>query len=165
MTILKCCAVNSLHILTTATYIGLQNEGYKSTQALPTSKCTHCMNTFPVTQSTGYDFVRCQLVKITGLLRARKPAYEALTLHCKQEGWLEMTGNPTEDELVTLALVKIKNDSRQYDTFLNMLRAIEGLDEIVNAITCGYGKFLSIHIVIVPMHMHGCAWLQLLCHH
>ena len=51
-----------------------------------------------------------------------------------------MTANPTEDELVTLALVRMKDDSSQYDKFLNMLRAIEGLDVIVNAITCSHGK-------------------------
>ena len=90
--------------------------------------------------SPGYGRVKSQLVKITSLLKATKPAHKALTLHYKQEGWLEMSANPAEDELVTLALVRMKNDSSQYDKFLNMLQAIEGLDIIVNSITCGHGK-------------------------
>ena len=103
------------------------------------------MNTYftrPSLQSKppGYERVKSQLVKITRLLKARKPACKALTLHYKQESWLEMTEYPTEDELVTLALVRMKDDSSQYDKFLNMLQTIEGLDVIVKAITCTHGE-------------------------
>ena len=92
------------------------------------------------TFSAGYECVKSQLVKVISLLKSTKHACKALTLHYKQEGWLEMTEYPTEDELVTQALVRMKDDSSQYDKFLNMLRAIEGLDVIINAITCGHGK-------------------------
>ena len=51
-----------------------------------------------------------------------------------------MTENPPADELVTLALVRMKNDSSQYDKFLNMLRAIEGMDTIVNDIIYSHGE-------------------------
>ena len=92
------------------------------------------------TFSAGYECVKSQLVKIVRVLKARKAAGIALTLHYQQEGWLEVTEYPKEQELVTQALVRMKDDSSQYDKFLNMLRAIEGLDVIVNAITCGQGK-------------------------
>ena len=92
------------------------------------------------TFSAGYECVKSQLVKVIHLLKATKHACKALTLHYKQEGWLEITAYPTEDELVTQALVRMKDDSNQYDKFLNMLRAIEGLDVIINAIKCGHGK-------------------------
>ena len=92
------------------------------------------------TFSAGYECVKSQLLKVIHLLKATKHARKALTLHYKQEGWLEITEYPTEDELVTQALVRMKDDSSLYDKFLNMLRAIEGLDVIVNAITCGHGK-------------------------
>ena len=107
---------------------------------------------------TGYDCVKSQLIKIVNLLKARKPACEALTLHYKQEGWLEMTGNPTESELVTLALVRMENDSSQYDKFVNMLHAIEGMDVLLNAITRGHSKFpvllQSLYTSFVSIHFH-----------
>ena len=88
----------------------------------------------------GYQRVQSQLVNIVRTLKVTKHASEALTLHYKQEEWLEMTANPTEGELVTLALVRMKDNPSQYDKFLNMLRAIEGMDLIVNAITGSHGK-------------------------
>ena len=90
--------------------------------------------------SAGYQCVQSQLVNIVRTLKVTNHASKALTLHYKQEEWLEMTANPTEDELVTLALVRMKDNPSQYDKFLNMLRAIEGLDLIVNAITGSHGK-------------------------
>ena len=92
--------------------------------------------------SAGYECVKSQLVSVIHLLKATKHARKALTLHYKQEGWLEMTEYPTEDELVTQALVRMKNDSSQYDTFIQMLNTIQGLDMIVKAITYGHGKIV-----------------------
>ena len=57
-----------------------------------------------------------------------------------------MTEYPTEDELVTLALVRMKDDSSQYGKFLNMLQAIEGLDVIIKAITCTHGKQCALYL-------------------
>ena len=93
----------------------------------------------------GYCRVHSRLVKITDSLKAVKGARGILTLHYKQEQWLDDNEYPTEFELVTIALNRIKTDSSQYDIFLTMLRDIRGLDLIVNAITCGPGKFLLMH--------------------
>ena len=92
--------------------------------------------------STGYECVKSQLVSVIHFLKATKHARKALTLHYKQEGWLEITEYPTEDELVTQALMRMKDDSSQYDTFIKMLNAIQGLDMIVKAITYGHGKIV-----------------------
>ena len=105
------------------------------------SKYTHVWYTFSLLNA-GYDRVKSQLVTIVRLLKARKDARLTLTRHYKQEGWLEMTENPTEDELLTNALVRMKDNSSQYDKFLAMLLETEGLDMIVNAIKCGHGKIL-----------------------
>ena len=48
---------------------------------------------------------------------------------------MDITGKPTEDQLVTLALNRIKQDPNQYDLFIDMLRDIPGMDLTVNSIT------------------------------
>ena len=77
------------------------------------------------------------MVKLTMILEANPAARHKLTLYYKEYKWLDITEYPTEDELVTLALMRIKQDPSQYDRFVATLRAIEGMDLIVDAITAG----------------------------
>ena len=101
-----------------------------------TTQCdTFCLYSL----SAGYDRVRSHLVDITNLLKTTG-AREDLTQHFMQMRWLGNAQNPSENELVQLALQRIKIDPGQYDMFLTMLRAIQGLDLIVNAITRGQGE-------------------------
>ena len=88
----------------------------------------------------GYDLVCSHLVAITNLLKKTKGAREDLTQHYVQKRWLANTQNPSENELVQLALQRIEIDPGQYDIFLAMLRAIQGLDLIVNVITHEQGE-------------------------
>ena len=88
----------------------------------------------------GYDLVCSHLVKITNLLKTTKGAREDLTQHFVQKRWLANTQTPSENELVLLALQRIEIDPSQYDMFLNMLRAIQGLDLIVDVMTQGQGE-------------------------
>ena len=46
-----------------------------------------------------------------------------------------LTEYPTEDQLVTLALQRIKQDPNPYDLFIDMLRDISGMDLTVDRIT------------------------------
>ena len=71
---------------------------------------------------------------ITGL-KSTPGATDKLTLKYKQEEWMDITENPTEDQLVTLALQRIKQDPKQYDMFIDMLRSISGMDLTVDRIT------------------------------
>ena len=88
----------------------------------------------------GFNRICSHLVDITNMLNTTKGAREALTQHFIQKGWLDHTQTPTEYELVQQALQRIKIDPGQYDTFLVMLRAIQGLGLIVNTITRGQGE-------------------------
>ena len=63
--------------------------------------------------------------------------------HYIQQRWLDITQNPSENELVQQALQRIKMDPSQYDTFLTMIRDIQGLDPIVKVLTFGQGEVLS----------------------
>ena len=87
----------------------------------------------------GYDLICSHLVDITNLLKTTG-AREDLTQHFVQKRWLGTSQNPSENELVQLALQRIKIDPSQYDIFLAMLRAIQGLDLILNVITTGQGE-------------------------
>ena len=77
------------------------------------------------------------MVDLVTTLKSNSAAKQKLTLYYKEYKWLAITEYPTEDELVTLALMRIKQDPSQYDRFVATLRAIEGMDLIVNAITAG----------------------------
>ena len=94
---------------------------------------THCIH-------AGYDCVCSHLVNITSLIQTTKGARERLTQHYIQRRWLDSTQNPSENELVKQALLRIKIDPSQYDTFLTMLRDTEGLDLIVKALKYGRGE-------------------------
>ena len=86
---------------------------------------------------TGYNRVRSNLTKITKALQSTPGARENLILHYKQYEWLDLTENPAEGELVTLALVRIKQDPSQFDKFIDMLRDTKGMDVIVTTLTEG----------------------------
>ena len=77
------------------------------------------------------------------MLCTTKGAREALTQHYVQEGWLDYTQTPTEYELVTQALQRIKIDPREYDKFLSMLRVIKGLDLIVKILSKGESENMA----------------------
>ena len=85
----------------------------------------------------GYERVCSNLVDLVTTLKSNSAAKHKLTLYYKEYKWLDITEYPTEDELVTLALMRIKQDPSQYDRFVTTLCTIEGMDLIVNAITAG----------------------------
>ena len=68
-------------------------------------------------------------------LKSTPGATDMLTGKYKQKQWIDITIYPTEDELVTLALLRIKQDPKQYDTFIDMLHSISGMDITVDRIT------------------------------
>ena len=86
---------------------------------------------------TEYDRVRSNLIKITRALKSTPGARETLILHYKEHEWLDVTENPVNGELVTLALVRIKQDPSQFDLFMKMLCGINGMDLIVTILTGG----------------------------
>ena len=89
----------------------------------------------------GYDIVLSHLVDITNVLKTALGAKRNLTAHFIQNRWMAITQNPSESELVVLALQRIKIDPSQYDIFLDMLRSIPEFELIVNALS--HGEFLS----------------------
>ena len=96
-----------------------------------------CLRHYHSLYCTGYDRVRSNLLQVTKALKSTPGARENLILHYKQYEWLDVTENPAEGDLVTLALVRIKQDPSQFDLFIDMLRDTEGMDLIVTTLTAG----------------------------
>ena len=86
---------------------------------------------------TEYSRVLSNLATITDTLKLSPGAQAKLTQLYQQYKWLEITENPNADELVRLALERIKLDPNQYDLFVSMLHGITGLDIIADTITSG----------------------------
>ena len=84
---------------------------------------------------TEYDKVRFNINNIITTLKSTPGATDMLTGMYKQKGWMNISVHPTEDQLVTLALDRIKQDSKQYDLFIDMLHDISGMDLTVKRIT------------------------------
>lgn len=83
---------------------------------------------------TGYDKVQCNMSDIISALKSTPGATDKLMGKYKQKGWIDITENPTENQQVTLALQRIKQDPKQYDLFIDMLCDIPGLDITVHKI-------------------------------
>ena len=86
---------------------------------------------------TGYHKVLFKLNDITETLKSNSDAKEKLTRLYQQEKWLDVAATPAEDELVKLALDRIKQDPNQFDLFVDMLHKTEGMDLIVKTLTGG----------------------------
>ena len=70
-------------------------------------------------------------------------AQTELTQLYQQNRWLDITDKPNPDELITLALERIKVDSNQYDLFVAMLQGITGLESIAHKVTSGKNKLVK----------------------
>ena len=85
--------------------------------------------------SPQYTSVRKNYESLTQFLEVNEEAKKSLTRKYKSEGWLDPVATPSEDKLVSQVLVRIKDDSKQYDVFISMLKEIVGTEEIVKKLT------------------------------
>lgn len=82
-----------------------------------------------------YQRVRTNLSSITKALQFNLSASQSLRQKFKEKEWLDLTANPTEEQLVVLALGRIEQDCSQYGELIAMLCDTEGMDLIVNKLT------------------------------
>ena len=68
-------------------------------------------------------------------LKVNKDAKEVLTWQYISKGWLDPVATPSEGELVSQVMVRIKDDPKQYDVFISMLKEIAGTNLIVKKLT------------------------------
>ena len=66
----------------------------------------------------------------------------------KKLGWLGPADHPTEEELVTQALDRIKLDPNQHKEFITMLNGIPGLDLVVGKLSLP-GRFLARFMCVI----------------
>ena len=82
-----------------------------------------------------YDRVRTNLSHITKALVANRSGMAQLRLMFMEKEWLDISANPTPQELVLLALRRIKENAAQFGLFTAMLCGIPGLDLIAKKLT------------------------------
>lgn len=82
-------------------------------------------------ESKAYKSVLACNTNITGCLKANSAAKDSLILEYQKQKWVNPNATPSETELVTIVLDRIKNDARQYDTFMDMIKNIEGMNLIL----------------------------------
>ena len=85
--------------------------------------------------SLQYTSVQKNSVTLTQHLAVSKEAKITLTRQYKSKGWLDPVASPSEDELVSQVMVRIKDDPKQYNVFISMLKEIAGADDIVKKLT------------------------------
>ena len=122
-------------------YIPCYKFSIKKSKLITVGKCIiiapELCNIYSYYIHTGYDRVLSNLVAITKALKLIPGARVELTQLYQQNKWLDITDKPSTDELVTLALGRIKEDPNQYDLFVAMLHSITGMENIANKITSG----------------------------
>ena len=110
------------------------NHGFSSLDCVPlqTNSFEHYFNFVLYTE---YDKVHFNMNNIITTLKSTPDTTDMLTGMYKQKGWVNITVHLTEDQLVSLALDRIKQDPKQYDLFIDMLHDIPGMDLTVNSVT------------------------------
>lgn len=86
---------------------------------------------------TGYDRVLSKLSDITETLKLNSDAKDKLTSLYQKHKWLSIAAKPVEDDLVKLALDRIKQDPSQFGMFISMLQDTKGMDLIVKSLLGG----------------------------
>ena len=58
-----------------------------------------------------------------------------LTIKFREMSWIDLCSEPDEEELVRIVLVRIEEDVQTFRTFVDVLKRIEGMDQIVQMLT------------------------------
>ena len=75
------------------------------------------------------------LSSIIAALQLNPHASQSVRQKFKEKGWLPIAANPTEVQLVALALGRIELDASQYGEFIDMLLNTSGMDLIMKQLT------------------------------
>ena len=94
-----------------------------------------------------YRSVLSRLNSITESLKVNPSAKESLTQKYQERNWLDIVAKPTEEELVTQALSRIKTDVKQYTVFIAMLEQTTGMNIIVDQLKGIYN--IKIFIIVI----------------
>ena len=79
-----------------------------------------------------YRTVKKNLESITNALKSNSACIQSLSLKVKAKGWLPVSSKPSEEELVSPIIDRIKNNTTQFGEFIAMLEDIKELDLVVS---------------------------------
>ena len=58
-----------------------------------------------------------------------------LTIKFREMSWIDLCSEPDEEELVRIVLVRIEEDVQTFRTFVDVLKCMEGMDQILQMLT------------------------------
>ena len=96
-------------------------------------------------QTSEYTRVRQCLDAITQVLNVNRDANQRLRQKFQKERWLSVGSDTGGEGLVTVALSRIENDAGQFQQFIDMLKDIDGMDQIVKKLT---GRYCTVYIFL-----------------
>ena len=67
-------------------------------------------------------------------IKATPSAHRTLCTKYKAKGWIDILAKSSEEELVELAVEKIRQNSSNFSTFVGMLQDTPGLEDIADII-------------------------------
>ena len=82
-------------------------------------------------------------------------AEKSLLTQFKSHGWVDQLANMKADELITNALTKIEIKVENYDVFIEMLRKVKGIKDVVDMII-GSNYFVSLQQIMISVSLHYC---------
>ena len=77
------------------------------------------------------------------MLDVNRDANQRLRRKFQKERWLSVGSDTRGGRLVTVALSRIENNAGQFQQFIDMLKDIDGMDQIVKKLT---GMYCTVHI-------------------
>ena len=134
-----------------------------STTAVPQSTSTNAVLQYAsinepiaasINNNTLYKAVLSDLETLITTFRVTPEAEVSLLLKLQERLWLPIGAEASAKELVTLALNRIEDDVRDYEVFINILRNIAGMEQVVNIITGIYILDLRYNTYVLCLFVH-----------
>ena len=114
------------------------------------------MVVYAAASSLQYNVVLKKLEVLTERLQRAKEV-ETLLQKFKMEKWIADGATATANELVLLALDRIKNQVTDYDVFIRMLKSMPGVKSIADQMTGTYPCTYT-HTQVCTMYMYICVY-------
>lgn len=97
-----------------------------------------------------YKAVLSHFQQLKNSLRVTPGAEEELLGLFKINEWISFTATATAEQLISLALNRIKNDVNNFKVFIDMLKSITGLKELALGIQSrAKGKLIIIIVMMI----------------
>ena len=85
--------------------------------------------------SSEYKALQTNIYQVVHVIESVPKGNEALGMKFMEKGWIGVNARPDELSLVTVVLTRIELDTGEFDVFIDILKQVEGMDQIVKLLT------------------------------